>query len=257
MDLVELADSVIVCQDRSYYQVNMVCINLTSELVFVDTCTKPPLAAKFRKTMEARFGEKKATLVITHANGDHFQAIDAFDDLPVVVSVPFLKRVKQYNIPRKRMKLLQEAQTFSKEITFGQENHKLIFHWVGGHTADSIYGLLPSEKIVIAGDNLISNMPQYFPFADTDLAKWVNCLKNWENLDVDRFICGHGGIVGKNHVAKVRRFFEALRAFLVSSKKENLSMEEVLTHPDLPSYFEADPEGWIENGLRQTYDSMQ
>lgn len=257
MDLVEVADSVIVCQDRSYYQVNMVCIDLDSELVFIDTCTKTPLATKFRKTMETRFGEKKASVVITHANGDHFQAIDAFDDLPVVISAPFLKRAKQYNVPRKKMKILQEAQTFSKEITFGQENHKLIFHWVGGHTADSIHGFFPSKKIVIAGDNLISNMPQYFPFADSDLEKWVNCLKNWEQLEVDQFICGHGGIVGKSYVAKVRRFFEALRAFLASSIKDNLSIEEVLKHPDLPKYFEEDPENWIENGLRQSYENMQ
>ena len=63
MNLLELTDSVIVCQDRSYYEVNMVCIDLDSELVFVDTSTKVPLAHSFRNQMEERFGKKKAILV--------------------------------------------------------------------------------------------------------------------------------------------------------------------------------------------------
>jgi glyoxylase-like metal-dependent hydrolase (beta-lactamase superfamily II) len=251
VSLTDVTDSVIVCQDRSYYQVNMVCVDLDSELVFVDTCTKTQLASNFRKQMEGRFGDKKATLVITHANADHFRGIEAFKDLPVVVSDPFLERVKQYRLSAKIKKLLQQAQTFSKEITFGSEKHQLLFHHCGGHTADSIYGFLASEKAVIAGDNILSNMPQYFPFEDTDLDKWISCLRSWEQLDVDKFICGHGGIVGKDHVTKVREFFENLREFLDRSLKEKFTLNEALSHPDMPTYFENDPEKWIEQGIWQ------
>lgn len=256
MNLLELTDSVIVCQDHSYYEVNMVCIDLDSELVFVDTCTKTQLARNFRNQMEERFGKKKATLVITHANGDHFQAIEVFKDLPVFVSVPFIERVKQYRLSGKKRKLLQQARTFSEEISFGQQDRQLLFRYCGGHTDDSSYGFLPSEKVVIAGDNLISNMPQYFPFADTDLNKWITCLRSWEQLDAEQFICGHGGIVGKDHVAKVREFFETLQGFLVTSREKRLTVEEVLNHPGMPAYFEDDPEKWIEKGVQQTYENM-
>lgn len=257
MNLLELTDSVIVCQDRSYYEVNMVCIDLDSELVFVDTSTKVPLARSFRNQMEERFGKKEAILVITHANADHFQAIEVFKDLPVFVSAPFLERVKQYRLSAKERKLLPLAQTFSEEISFGQQDCPLIFRYCGGHTDDSIYGFLPSEKVVIAGDNLISNMPQYFPFADTNLEKWIACLQSWEQLDAEHFICGHGGIVGKDHVTKVRGFFEKLQGFLVTSRENELTVEEVLNHPGLPVYFEDDPEKWIEKGIQQTYENMQ
>ena len=94
-------------------------------------------------------------------------------------------------------------------------------------------------------------MPQYFPFADTDLSKWINCLQNWEQLDVEKFICGHGKIVGKDHATKVRMFFENLRDFLTHARKENLTVNEVLKHPELPTYFEEDPEEWIKNGIRE------
>ncbi|MHA2297849.1 MAG: MBL fold metallo-hydrolase [Candidatus Hodarchaeales archaeon] len=257
MNLIELTNSVMVCQDISYYQVNMVCVHLESELVFVDTCTNTKLASEFRKNMEEKFGKKKATLVITHANGDHFQAIQAFDGIPVVVSEPFIERVKQYSISSKKKKILQQARTFTKEITFGSESNQLLFRLVGGHTGDSIYGFFPPEKIVIAGDNLISNMPQYFPFADTDLDKWIICLKSWEQLDAEKFICGHGGITRKDHVINVRRFIEKLKNFLDNSLKEGLTVEEVLKHPDFPKYFEKDPDEWIEKGTRQCYANMR
>ena len=39
--------------------------------------------------------------------------------------------------------------------------------------------------------------------------------------------------------------------------KKELTIEEVLKHPDLPRYFEEDPEKWIENGIRQSYENMQ
>ncbi|MFX0117308.1 MAG: MBL fold metallo-hydrolase [Candidatus Hodarchaeota archaeon] len=256
MNLSEVTDSVIVCQDPSYYQVNMVCVDLDSEMVFVDTCTKTKLANSFRKQMEKKFGGKKATLVITHANADHFQGIDAFKDLPVVVSDPFLERIKQYRLSAKPNKLLQQALTFSKEITFGSEKHPLLFRYCGGHTDDSIYGFLPSEKVIIAGDNLLSNMPQYFPFVDTDLDKWITCLQSWEQMNADKFICGHGGIVGKNHVTKVREFFEKLREYLDKSLKENFSLKEALNHPDMPTYFENDPEKWIKQGIRQQLENL-
>jgi len=207
--------------------------------------------------MEKKYGRKKSTVVITHSNRDHFNAISAFNGFPVVFSEAFIERVKQYRISSKTMQILRQAQTFSEEITFGSKSHKLLFRFVGGHTDDSIYGFFPSEKIVIAGDNLISNMPQYFPFMDTDLYKWINCLKIWERLDVEKFICGHGGIVGKNHVTKVRTFFENLWDVLVNSMKKNLTVEEVLKHPDLPRYFEEDPDKWIENGIRQSYENIQ
>ncbi|MFX0211414.1 MAG: MBL fold metallo-hydrolase [Candidatus Hodarchaeota archaeon] len=250
MNLIELTNSIVVCQDRSYYQVNMVCVHLGSELVFIDTCTDIKLAKEFRKSMEKKYNQKEGTLIITHANRDHFNAISAFNGFPVFFSEAFIERVKQYRVSTKIMQILLQAQTFSEEITFGSKDHKLLFRYVGGHTDDSIYGFYPSEKIIIAGDNLISNMPQYFPFTDTDLKKWINCLKIWEQLDVEKFICGHGGIVGKNHVIKVRTFFENLYDVLVNSMEKNLVIEEILTRADLPRYFEEDPDEIINPSIQ-------
>ncbi|MFX1253526.1 MAG: hypothetical protein ACFFCZ_18090, partial [Promethearchaeota archaeon] len=106
------------------------------------------------------------------------------------------------------------------------------------------------------GDNLISNMPQYFPFKDTNLEKWINCLKSWEQLDIDIVVVGHGNPVDKTHITKVRTFFEKLNNVLIQSISEGLSINQVLKHPDLPIYFEEDPEGWIENGIRQNYKNI-
>ncbi|MFW9991003.1 MAG: MBL fold metallo-hydrolase [Candidatus Odinarchaeota archaeon] len=257
MNLIEVTDSVVVCQDTSYYLVNMVCVHLGDELVFIDTSTKSKLANQFRRDMEEKYGTDKATLVITHANNDHFRAVNAFSDLPVVVSKLFNERVKQYSLPTSARKILQQARTFSEELVFGSGNNQLFFRLTGGHTPDSIYGFFPRDKVVIAGDNLISDMPQYFLFPDTDLNLWIDCLKSWEQLAADKFICGHGGIVGKDHVINVRTYFENLRQFLVNSLEKKLAIEDVLSHPELPEYFEGDPDGWLEKGIYQCYENTR
>jgi len=257
VNLIEVTDSVIVCQDTSYYSVNMVCVNLENELVFIDTSTKTELAKQFRKEMERKFNTDKSTLVITHANNDHFIAVDAFSDISVVVSSFFTERVKQYNPPDSTKKTLLQARTFSEELIFGSGVNQLIFHHTGGHTADSVYGFFPKDKIVIAGDNMISDMPQYFPFADTDLNKWIDCLKNWEQLNAEKFICGHGSVVGKDHVTKVRIYFEKLLQFLTDSLKKELSTEDVLSHPERPDYFDEDPDQWLDNGMALYYEKMK
>jgi hypothetical protein len=35
------------------------------------------------------------------------------------------------------------------------------------------------------------------------------------------------------------------------SLKEKLTMEEIFNHPEMPGYFENDPERWIEQGIWQ------
>ncbi|MFX1255114.1 MAG: MBL fold metallo-hydrolase, partial [Promethearchaeota archaeon] len=167
MKFYEISKSAVVCQDSSYYLVNSCCINLGKEIIFVDTCLDTKLAAEFRAKMLAKFNPGKETIIITHSNGDHYNAIKAYKDIPVVVCEELFNTNRAKSFKNKVRS--HSIQTFSKEIVFGSTGNELIFRLVGGHTADSIYGYFPSERILIAGDNLISNMPQYFPVKDTNL----------------------------------------------------------------------------------------
>ena len=91
MKIINVSESVWICQDKNYYLVNSVCVNLGSELLFIDTGINSIVANKFRKEMQKINNLKKGILTITRANNDHFLGLEAFLDLPVVVSDKFMK----------------------------------------------------------------------------------------------------------------------------------------------------------------------
>ncbi|MHA2247093.1 MAG: MBL fold metallo-hydrolase [Candidatus Hodarchaeales archaeon] len=258
MKIINVSESVWICQDSNYYMVNSVCVNLGSELLFIDTGINPDIANKFRKEMHKTFQKKKAILTITHANNDHFLGLEAFMDLPVIVSDkfmdPFHKRIKSQK--QKKLKSFIPTQTYSFCNVFGSEEDSLTFTLTGGHTEDSCFGYYPAEKILIAGDNLLSDMPQYFFHTDSDLVKYIECLKRWTQMDIKTVIPGHGNLTDPSHISKVLTYFDKLYDFLIQAKKSDLGIHEILNHQNLPEYFEPDPNNWIRAGIKQVYKKI-
>jgi glyoxylase-like metal-dependent hydrolase (beta-lactamase superfamily II) len=259
MKIINVSDSVSVCQDERYYLVNSICINLEAELVFVDTGIEPIITRKFRNSMQKLYKQDKACLIITHANNDHFMGLKAFLDLPIIVSDKFMD---PFNIRTKSSKIdfgkaFKPTEIYSSSKTFGSGKQSVTFTQTGGHTEDSCFGYYPAEKILIAGDNLLTDMPQYFFHTDSNLKKYINCLKEWEKMDIEMIIPGHGNITNNpSHISRVRSYFEKLAEFLLQAKHSDLSIEELLTLTALPKYFEPDPEKWIEKGIRHFYDNI-
>jgi glyoxylase-like metal-dependent hydrolase (beta-lactamase superfamily II) len=258
LKIIKISDSVRVYQDSSYYLVNSICINLGSELLFIDTGLTTEVAKKFREEMHNTFKIKKAILVITHADGDHYMGLEPFFDIPIFVTekfmAPFKESVESFNL--KALESFQPTEMFSTEKSFGLEGREVIFELVGGHTNDSCYGYFPAEKILIAGDNLLSDMPQYLLHDDADLYKTIRCLKKWTEMDISTIIPGHGNPVKREYIDPVLGYYEELYEVLVQAKNKGLTIEEVLNHRDLPEYFIADPEEWIVEGIKCVYENI-
>jgi glyoxylase-like metal-dependent hydrolase (beta-lactamase superfamily II) len=255
MKIINVSESVWICQNSDYYSVNSVCVSLGSELLFIDTGIDSSVASKFRKEMHKIFKLKKAILTITHANADHFLGLEAFLDLPVIVSDKFMRsfheRIKSQE--DKRLKSFTPTQTYSSCKVFGSEENSVTFTLTGGHTEDSCFGYYPAEKTLIAGDNLLSDMPQFFLHTDSDLLKYVSCLKRWNEMDIETVITGHGNVTRPSHITRVLSYFERLLDFLIEAKNSDLRINEILKHQNLPTYFEPDPNNWIEEGIKQVY----
>lgn len=258
MKIINVSESVWICQDSNYYLVNSVCVNLGSELLFIDTGINSAVANKFRKEMHRIFNMKKAILTFTHANNDHFLGLEAFLDLPVIASdkfmKPFHKRIKSTR--QKSLRSFTPTQTYSSCNIFGFEDNSLTFTLTGGHTEDSCFGYFPAEKILIAGDNLLSYMPQYFFHTDSDLVKYIECLKKWREMDIKTVIPGHGNLTKASHISRVLTYFERLHDFLSQAKESDLQIHEILNHQNLPEYFEPDPNNWIRSGIKQVYKKI-
>jgi len=262
MTIIELTPSIFIYQDDNYYLVNSCCVILNSELIFIDTGLNDAVAKKFVYNMKNRTDMKDIKLVLTHAHGDHISGMKPFERCQIIVSKYFRaslnENMKRYSWGEKRKKYYNSLNLdiLAEQKTIGDEDNQIIFKQMGGHSPESIYGYFPKDKVLFAGDNLISKMPQYFPFENTNLDDWISGLQEWEKMDIDWVVVGHGDVVKKNHITRVREFFEELVLFLERSASEKLSVEQVLSHENCPSYFEEDPENWTTMGIETYYNRM-
>ena len=69
-------------------------------------------------------------------------------------------------------------------------------------------------------------------------------------------IPGYGNLTTLSHLERVLAYFERLYEFLIQRKKSKVQINEIIPHPNLPEYFEPDPENWIERGIKQVYTKI-
>jgi glyoxylase-like metal-dependent hydrolase (beta-lactamase superfamily II) len=96
--------------------------------------------------------------------------------------------------------------TFSERLTFylGGRTFKLMNR--PGHTLYQVAVYVPEERVVFTSDNVVVEDIPYFHQALPD--RWLKSLEEYEKLDVDKVVPGHGGVTDKSafrRMAKIIR----------------------------------------------------
>ncbi|NHJ03796.1 MAG: MBL fold metallo-hydrolase [Candidatus Heimdallarchaeota archaeon] len=262
----EIANSVVFSENK--YGSNTACIALEEELIFIEAGLNTLKAKDFRLAMEKKFKRKASTLILTHGHVDHFFAMGAFSDLQVIAAKEAKPKIERFVKAEFTDELIANFERVFPTFTEAAKDAKLFIPntWVdgkmsigsneeihiqvtGGHSNCSSSIHFPFEKILVAGDLLQVNGYPYFGEPDTDIGKWINTIKTWEQLDLDAIIPGHGSLVKKEFLANVRLFFEKMVEILTELKKENIPDEEIAYHKKLPTGY------WPINAVRTpSYD---
>ncbi|NPD89305.1 MAG: MBL fold metallo-hydrolase [Asgard group archaeon] len=266
MQYEEVANSVIL--NKASSGSNIVCIALKDELVFVDTGLFTETAAEFRREMESKFKRKTSTLLITHGHIDHFFAMNVFSDCKIVAAASGKQRFERFvslefteeileNFSRVFLGFKKAAQTaklrmpdlWIKDSILLGNNKELEFKVIGGHSncSSSIY--FSPEKILLVGDLIQADVYPYFGEPDTDMSIWIDNLKEWERMNINFILPGHGGILEKNYALKVRKFFEIIVEELKQMKQNGLKEEDMIKKPIFDQGY------WPEDAIRKpAYD---
>ncbi len=215
--------------------VALTCINLPKALIIVECGANSEKAKEFRRRMEHQYNRKMSHLLLTHAHWDHSDALNAFQDVTVVISKKGATKIKAD---------VKVAETF----TIGSEGKEVLFQVSEGHSPDSAYVYYPSDKVLITGDNLLSCYAQVFSNGKIVLELY----RSWESLDVKHIIPGHGFVVNKDYLINVRTYFDDLIEVLTELKSQGLTINQVLKHADLPEYCYKNHSKWKEGGKRHT-----
>ncbi|NHK31096.1 MAG: MBL fold metallo-hydrolase [Asgard group archaeon] len=243
----------------------IVCIALPEELVFVDTGIYVDILREFREKMEEKFSRKTSHLLLTHTDWDHIFAMEVFEDITIVASKKSIESLK-YSLEedylseegRKKWvknrypnneamrnlilnsKIFLPNKSVKDELFIGPKNNALLYKVIGGHTPGSsiIYSL--TEKTLCAGDNLLECYPQL----QHEFNNPIPIFEQLEKFDANHYIPGHGKIVSKDYVQKLKKYFIDLEQFLKDSISKKYSITKVLKHPKLPIYTAQDSHNW-------------
>ncbi len=109
-------------------------------------------------------------------------------------------------------------------------------HFGHSHTIGDAVAYLPKHKILCTGDACV-NGPYNF-MGHSDSASWVRCLERMQQLDVQTVLPGHGPPLGKELLAKQKRYFIELRREVKKGIDEGKELADIIKAIDLPWYKE-------------------
>lgn len=253
---------------------NIVCINTEEGLVFVDAGILVGKAREFRQEMEKRFKKKTINLILTHAHHDHFFGMKAFADIPKIASNATKKIIKERlakeyaedgikkaleqflefkdyfaNMTISEDEILEVVnqtdavvvevpqEGFPEKLTIGNDENKIIITITGGHSLDSATVYLPSERILITGDEFYHSQVPLLAGPPESHENWLKALKSWEKLDVETVIPGHGAPIEIEYVVNARKFVEKTFKIVKELKEKNVEVDEVIKDERLKDYY--------------------
>ncbi len=114
--------------------------------------------------------------------------------------------------------------TFSQHLTLqlGGLTFK-IFH-LPGHTLGQTAVLVPEERVVFTGDNVVFRRQAFLYDADPDT--WLDSLGILMNLDVDYVVTGRGEVCGRADLPEMAQFISDWVASVENAKRRGLSRED-------------------------------
>ncbi|MFX1454074.1 MAG: MBL fold metallo-hydrolase [Promethearchaeota archaeon] len=245
--------------------VTTTCIALPNELIFVDCGCYPELIRKFREDMEAKFERKTSHLFFTHTHWDHIIAMEVFKDVNIVAFEMGIQGVeivvklknnksieeveKSFVVKRELAEIITEVDIFmpniivkKKEFRIDSDGKEVIFRRIGGHSPDSAYVYIPSEKVLCTGDNLLECFAQIPGNPDETL----EIFDHWESLDIDKIIPGHGKILDREYISKTAKYFRDLNSTLENLCAQGITVKHIISHSSIPEYFAKSQPNWLE-----------
>ncbi|UCG70922.1 MAG: MBL fold metallo-hydrolase [Thermoplasmata archaeon] len=148
--------------------------------------------------------------------------------------------------------------TFEGKLELHMENLTIKLFHAGGHSKGSLAVHVPEDKVLFAGDNIVSGMPLVTP--NSRFNEWIEFLHCVETMEVDKIIPGHGIICDEEAVTKTRLYFEALRCRVKSFIYMGANRKEVMEKIEVADILSVPTNELITQQIRSTigvmYDEM-
>ncbi len=190
-------------------------------VLVVDTLTSAKEGARFLADIRKVTDKPIKYVVNTHTHLDHSFGNCVFAKVGATVishmadrmmlernGADTLRNIGNYGLKPEDMsgtEIVLPTLSFSDrmQIDLGDESVKL-YRVSPSHTAGSIVVLVPSKKLIFAGDILFTD---FHPFlADADIAGWTGTIDSLLGTDLEKIIPGHGPLSTKKDLKEMKEY---------------------------------------------------
>ena len=188
-------------------------------------------------------------MVNTHHHGDHYLGNVAFVGATFISSEMCHKMVLETGhewleiMERDIGRKLPGTKPLAASVTYAAAtrteamiNGVRVVFWVpkGSHTIGDLMVHLPDDKVLIAGDILVSGVVP--TFQDGFVKNWIETLDEIQTLGVEHFVPGHGDLMTPNDVTALRGAIFDFYAGVKTGFKRGDSESEIRKSLDLSNW---------------------
>jgi cyclase len=234
----EIAANVFV--ETEYHGANVGFIVTGEGVVLIDAPMLPSDARRWQQEIQKRTDQPIIYIINTDHHRGHVIGNQHFPTATVIAHEFAWKNMRSYGdsfrtrlfnlyrdrIPEAVTEWKKHLEIIAPEITFtdrtalfkGDKEIQLIP--VGGHTAATTVIYLPNERLLFAGDLVVTDRPPFLSQGDTK--EWLQALTYLRKMRYDVLIPGHGELTGKEATEKMSEFLRLVRRKVRSAYRSGL-----------------------------------
>jgi cyclase len=268
--------------ETGFHGANVGFIVTGEGVVLIDAPLLPDDARLWLSEIRGRTEQEIAFIVNTDHHRGHILGNQYFSTAKVIAHEFAWKNMQGYgdsfrtrllNLYRKRMpdvveEWKQDLEIIPPEITFtgrtilfkGDKELHLIP--LGGHTKATTVVYLPQDRILFAGDLVITDRPPFLSQSDT--RKWLRALTYLRKLHYDVLVPGHGELCGKEATERMSEFLRLVRRRVRSAYRSGMSktdtsrtLQSLISEWPIPPFEKPKAARRFKSSLNRVWNEMR
>jgi cyclase len=204
-----------------------------SGVIFVDSKNSPESEKDVLDEIAKITPKPVNTAIILHS--DHEKGVTALPAGLTIIAQENTKKEMEVSTARDAVpREYFPTKTIAKDETMTIDGVRVrLLHWAPAHTGGDLTAYFPAQKVVFAGDLLVTDFPltgtQIHPELHGSVAGWIESVKQMLALDADTYVSGHGDLFTRNDVRTkltlMQDKWDKMKALVAQGK----SLDEVKT----------------------------
>jgi cyclase len=276
----EIAPDVFV--ETEYHGANVAFIATGEGVILIDTPMLPEDALLWRAEIQKRTRQEIIYIISTDHHRAHVIGNQFFPSAKIVAHELAWKEIKSYgesfrtrllNMYRDRipeavefwqehLEIIQPEITYTGRTVFFKGTKEIHLIPLGGHTPATTVVLLPQERLLFAGDLVVTNRPPFLSQGDTK--EWLEALTYLRKLPYDTLIPGHGELTGKEATENMSEYLRLVRRKVRRAYRAGLSkadtarnLAHLVRHWPIPPFEKPKADRRFKSGLSRVWNEIR